>query len=91
MTDAEIIKALEKLLKIGDSPIGEYFGVTIDKQTIKETLDLINRLKAENERLKGWQDLLKAEKHSLIKAEAIKEFAQSLKENTIDIDYILNG
>lgn len=40
---------------------------------------IIKGQEAEIERLKGWQDLLKAEKHSLIKAEAIKEFAAKLK------------
>lgn len=40
----------------------------------------IEEQQAENERLQGWQDLLKAEKHSLIKAEAVKEFAERLKE-----------
>lgn len=40
----------------------------------------IKRKNAEIERLQGWQDLLKAEKHSLIKAEAIKEFVAELLE-----------
>lgn len=35
-------------------------------------------LRAEMERLKGWQDVLKAEKHSLIKYTAYKEFAKFL-------------
>lgn len=37
-------------------------------------------LQAEIERLKGWQDLLKSEKHSLIKAGAIKEFQIELRK-----------
>ena len=35
--------------------------------------------KAEIDRLKEWENLLKAEKHSLIKTEAVKEFANRLK------------
>lgn len=44
-----------------------------------------NRQQAEIERLKGWQDLLKAEKHSLIKAEAYKEFAEMLISKIADV------
>jgi hypothetical protein len=51
MTDNEIVKALEDAIKIGDAPIGKNFGCIISKLTAKETVDLINRLQAENERL----------------------------------------
>ena len=47
--------------------------------TANAALDLINHQKAEIEKLKEWENLLKAEKHSLIKTEAIKEFAGRLK------------
>ena len=67
MTDKEIIKTLTKAVFIGDSPIGKDFGTIIDKQTVKETIDFINRQKAEIERLKT------------AKSEAIKEFMDSLK------------
>lgn len=40
-------------------------------------------LAREVERLRGWRDLLKAEKHSLIKSEAIKKFAEELKHNGV--------
>ena len=50
----------------------------------RDALDLINRQKAEIERLKGWENLLKAEKHSLIKAETYKEFAEKINR-VIDI------
>lgn len=62
----------------------------VDAELLKDILDIINRLQAEIERLKGWQDLLKAEKHSLIKAEAIKEFAERLKEHIEDLEYKAN-
>ena len=42
--------------------------------------EIINRQRAEIERLKGWQDLLKAEKHSLIKSEAIKETEEKVAD-----------
>lgn len=45
-----------------------------------EAIDIINRQETENEMLRGWQELLKAEKHSLIKSAAIKEFAEKLKK-----------
>ena len=78
MTDNEIIKMLECCKQeIDDNGVicGEckkcpnYEGKTgLCKEDLPTVvLDLINRQKAEIERLKGWQDLLKAEKHSLIK------------------------
>lgn len=57
MTDNEIIKALDNLIHLGDAPIGKGFGVIVDKQTLKEILDLINRLKAEKERLETVIDI----------------------------------
>lgn len=83
MTDTEIIKALEccqsedaDMCKI--CPFHSYTHSGCWYEMHKDALDLINRQKAEIERLKGWQDLLKAEKHSLIKAEAVKEFADKV-------------
>lgn len=46
MTDNEIVKRLQFLLKMGDAPIGKGFGVLIDKQDIHKTLKLINRQQA---------------------------------------------
>lgn len=85
MTDNEIVKALECCAnELGckncpENPHKGNYGFCTDP-LIKGAFNLINRQKAEIERLKGWQDLLKAEKHSLIKAEAIKEFAERLKK-----------
>ena len=57
-----------------------YVAVLHDsKRVVRKAEEEINRQKAEIERLKGWENLLKAEKHSLIKSEAIKEFARRLK------------
>lgn len=67
ITDEEIIKRLERCVKRGNR--------NYDTDIV---LDLINRQKSEIERLKGWQDVLKAEKHSLIKYTAYKEFAKFL-------------
>lgn len=50
MTDTEIIKAFNNLIHLGDAPIGKDYGVIVDKQTLKEALDLINRQQAEIER-----------------------------------------
>ncbi len=80
MTDNEIIKALECCITPGCDKSCPFKGsISCNEKLMRNTLSLINRQKAEIERLKGWQDLLKAEKHSLIKAEAIKEFAEGLK------------
>ena len=81
MTDKEIIKALENHIDDFNKN-----GISVDNNRLdKLTLDLINRQKAEIERLKGWENLLKAESHAPIvkkaKSEAIKEFAKRLKNS----------
>lgn len=50
------------------------------KHYYDECLKDLKKANTEIERLKGWENLLKAEKHSLIKAEAVKEFAYRLKK-----------
>lgn len=81
----ETKKALECCVNAGncvDCPLNRGdIGAVCVKQNMINALELINRYEAEIERLKGWQDLLKAEKHSLIKAEAIKEFAKRLEQS----------
>lgn len=85
MTDNEIIKALECCTNEGfqdceNCPLNKPHQPCKKTLLPQITLNLVNRQKAEIERLEGWQDLLKAEKHSLIKAEAVKEFAERLKK-----------
>lgn len=83
-TDEEIIKALEccstPCCECDECPLYCVGANCSSFELHRYVLDLINRQKAEIERLKGWQDVLKAEKHSLIKAEAHKEFAERLKK-----------
>ena len=84
MTDNEIIKALgqcETQKTCSDCPYFEKIGCK--KHLYQDAYTLINRQKEEIERLKGWENLLKSEKHSLIKSEAIKEFAKRLKNKII--------
>lgn len=78
MSDEEIIEKLNKIVK--------------EKETmywfdeIKSALDLINRQQEEIERLKGYNENLQAANTALsneiieIKSEAVKEFAERLKE-----------
>ena len=83
MKDSDIIKALECCLELNckECPCWAEevdaccYGINEDV-----LLDLIKRQQAEIEKLRGWENLLKAEKHSLIKAEAIKEFTKRLKK-----------
>ena len=89
LTDNEIVKALECRVK-GKCPECPYFhSYPCDKckKLDKDTLDLINRLQAENERLK--EEVKEHIKKSvakrkydkaLIKAEAYKEFAEKLQK-----------
>lgn len=81
MTDEQIIKALECCGYKNCKQCPNFSeDIECSEKLIKLALDLINRQKAEIERLKGWQDLLKAEKHSLIKSEAIKKFENKILE-----------
>lgn len=51
MNYEEIIKAWEKVLAIGDAPIGEYWGISLTTKLAKETFDFINSQQAEIEEL----------------------------------------
>ena len=86
----EIVKALEDAMRMGDAPVGKYWGCMITKLTAKEAVDLINRQKAEIERL---EDKIKKAKDKVIetiplveediktaKSEAYKEFAEEYKD-----------
>ena len=96
MTDEQIIKYWNEI----DSEIinehGEEFDVYITMPVAKSTVDIINRQKAEIERLKrdiaihehvheesnaAYQVLVKQ-----AKSEAIKEFAERLKRTSIDLE-----
>ena len=90
MTDNEIIKALE-CCRDNDNNLNmekcfdvcPYDGACAGK-FMQDVLSLVNRQKGEIERLKGWENLLKAEKHSLVKAAAIKEFAYRLRQRSYE-------
>ena len=80
MTDNEIIKALEQCETQKTCSDCSYFEkIGCKKHLYQDAYTLINHQKEEIGRLKGWENLLKAEKHSLIKSEAVKEFANILK------------
>ena len=81
--ELEIITGLANNRKYYRRFVDEVFCKQKGNELSEPDFDYIYQLyfeqQAEIERLKGWQDLLKAEKHSLIKAEAIKGFAERLK------------
>ena len=86
MTDNEIIKALECLrgnaFDCGECPYCSCYPAPCEQQVAKDALSLINRQKEEIERLKN-RDLQVEVSEKLereIKAEAVKEFADRLKE-----------
>ena len=86
MTDNEIIKAWEKVYNlVTNENYTQVVSVTALREMgahIKATLDLINRQKAEIERLQKENDHFAdiGKLYSEIKAEAIKEFAERLKQ-----------
>ena len=90
LTDNEIIKALERCVKDG-YPYGcegcPYRAEDCNERLDADALDLINRQKAEIERLKNTLDdvldrepILVERSEKYAKAEAIKEFAERLKK-----------
>lgn len=70
MTYNEIIKDFEKVIVFHE------FTSSVSK-TLRNTLDLINRQKAEIERQREYIELLDIE-HEAIRIKAIKEFAEEL-------------
>ena len=91
MTDNEIIKVLEYCTTDGWCQNCPHEKKCIEDEITQLALDLINRQKAEIERLNRNIELLAICKKDLpektakvIKAEAVKEFADRLKENMSD-------
>ena len=87
MTDAEIIKTLEECLqKCQTIKYGARKSVFVQSDLLQNALDIINRQKAESDRLEDMLDSAvtsEANAHYCYKdsrAEAIKEFAERLKE-----------
>lgn len=94
MTDNEIIEALEKAMFLGDASIMKGFGTIVDKKLLSDTVDLINRQKAEIERLEK-HELSKAMEFNSstinrVKSEAIKEFAEKLTAEYKTTHYLPN-
>jgi hypothetical protein len=86
MNDNEIIKALECCIcdECEDCPCDEEPACI--ENLHQEAIDLINRQKAEIERLNSPYEMqVEASKklENSIKAEAVKEFAERLKENAV--------
>ena len=81
-TDEEIIKALECHIKAEDCEGCEMFGGCEEIILTERVLDLINRQKAEIEKLKGStivNNIMESQKiKKVAKAEAYKEFAEKL-------------
>ena len=90
MTDNEIKKAIDNdIIKALEDWLKNFEGKTVDYMKISFALNLINRQKAEFERLEKDSKRLKKvqmqlddamKMYTTIKAEAIKEFAERLKE-----------
>ena len=105
MTDNEIIKAFKDFLNEQvdgytdhvETGGERYEFIEKELELLKETDNLINRQKAEIERLTAerdamHQDVIAAEEYAwqckTAKAEAIKEFAERLKSRLITVTYI---
>ena len=106
MTDNDIVKAfeccnLDACNCLGGCPYlgtsGAWRGEECWRKAREDLFDLINRQKAEIERLKdmvGQNEGVLPQYENLIKAEAIKEFAERLKEiddyvSPLDIDNLV--
>ena len=103
MTDNEIIKALECCAEIGENDCQScpYFNDVSCRcrnyENLKDALDLINRQKAEIERLQNdlstWKDIAHRETSyvSIAKAEAVKEFAERLNKEAENVGIDTEG
>ena len=98
MTDNEIIKALEKFKCVncnGDCAKESCEDLECPLNLVKSALDLVNRQKAEIERLNAVSEICgdchrqHAEKIERTKAEGIKEFAERLKNKMFEEDFLL--
>lgn len=91
MNDNDIIKALEDIVRTAEEIQQCSIAKFVPVSNIKLALDLINRQKAEIERYKGVIKILEKDVAEA-KSEAIKEFAERLKDKTqwdVDIaDYV---
>jgi hypothetical protein len=67
MNPNELLNTLEKILKIGDAPVGEYWGCTITTRTVKDLIDYIKETEENKETINQimsgeWVDTDKVEK-----------------------------
>ena len=88
MTDNEIIKGLECCRGVGckSCPFNVNNAICIS-YLIEDVLDLINRQKGEIERLKKYNTDVAFKHYNDGKAEAIKEFAERLKQELQEKKY----
>lgn len=97
MNYEEVIQAWEKVLAMGDAPIGEHWGCWITTKLAKETFDMLNRQKAEIERLQKAikvQDIMIEQQDYKIKtakSKARKEFAERFQEKAEKTTWISSG
>lgn len=83
LTDKKIVKALEHEIEIAKA-VGDNMAYTVEMSVLTNALDLINRLQAENERLRNHIqegiDLVKQipEMIATVETESYKEFAKLL-------------
>ena len=92
MTEAEIMKALECAFLYQTTDVRTYKGIPIEKFS-KAVIDLINRKNAE---IESFTDIgkLYSEIKAEARAEAIKEFAERVKEagaKSVEVAFYGNG
>ena len=109
MTDNEIIKALKSEIHLTEYVDG-FYADNVSLELLKNTINLMNRQKAEIERLRRKnkilsvnadtafqdglneaRDLYATEVENEIKVEAVREFAEKLKENITDCHTVSDG
>lgn len=81
MSYEDIVESWEKIMSIGDAPIGEYWGCSVTTKLAKETLDIV---KSQNHRIQE----LTAENFKMVvevknlRNDVVHEVAKRLKEFT---------
>lgn len=95
MTDTEIIKALESEIHLAEYVDSDYCS-NVNLEIIKSALNLITRQQAEIESLKIFREYAEKrasdyrtmrDKYLNAKSEAVKEFAERLKNSFFDNGY----
>ena len=77
----------EKVISILEFCVALHANANLTPESVKALLDLINRQKREIEELEEIVFMDRSEAIKILKSEAIKEFAETVKANICEVDH----